>query len=244
MFVTPECNHSTSGALKNAIDFLHREWHNKAAGFVSYGTAGGTRAVEHLRLVMGELQVADVRNQVALSLFTDFEDFSTFRPAPHHTAAVGALLDQVVAWSAALASPRTDVKEVVRRNTEQVQSGGDSALFEELFADGFVDHTPQPGTTPDKDGVRALYRALRSAFPDFSAKIHWQTAEGDVVTTHKTCSGTHLGEFLGIAPTGEHVEFETVDAMRVREGRITEHWGVANQYSVPRQVGVLPAADR
>src|SRR6266851_9239278 len=79
VFVTPEYNHSTSGALKNAIDFLYREWNNKAAGFVGYGGAGGTRAVEHLRLVMGELQVADVRSQVMLSLYADFED-NVFKP--------------------------------------------------------------------------------------------------------------------------------------------------------------------
>jgi NAD(P)H-dependent FMN reductase len=70
VFVTPEYNHGISGALKNAIDFLYREWNNKAAGFVGYGSAGGVRAVESLRLVMGELQVADVRNQVMLSLFS------------------------------------------------------------------------------------------------------------------------------------------------------------------------------
>jgi len=58
VFVTPEYNHATSGALKNAIDYLYHEWNNKAAGFVGYGGAGGTRAVEHLRLVMGELMVA------------------------------------------------------------------------------------------------------------------------------------------------------------------------------------------
>jgi NAD(P)H-dependent FMN reductase len=106
VFVTPEYNHSTSGALKNAIDFLYAEWNNKAAGFVSYGSAGGTRAVEHLRLVMAELQVADVRAQVALSLFTDFENFSTFTPAPHHEQALGTVLDQVLAWSTALAELR------------------------------------------------------------------------------------------------------------------------------------------
>jgi NAD(P)H-dependent FMN reductase len=106
VFVTPEYNHSTSGALKNAIDFLYKEWNNKAAGFVSYGSVGGARAVEHLRLVMGELQVADVRGQVALSLFTDFKDFAQFTPAPHQTEAVGTVLDQVVAWSGALASLR------------------------------------------------------------------------------------------------------------------------------------------
>jgi len=82
VFVTPEYNHATSGALKNAIDFLYCEWNNKAAVFVGYGGSGGTRAVENLRLVMGELQIADVRAQVALSLYTDFENFSVFKPAP------------------------------------------------------------------------------------------------------------------------------------------------------------------
>jgi NAD(P)H-dependent FMN reductase len=106
VFVTPEYNHSTSGALKNAIDFLYPEWNNKAAGFVSYGTDGGTRAVEHLRLVMGELQVADVRAQVALSLHSDFTNYSQFTPAPHQAPAVGTVLDQVVAWSGALAALR------------------------------------------------------------------------------------------------------------------------------------------
>src|SRR5688500_12611996 len=77
VFVTPEYNHGTCAALKNAIDFLYKEWNDKAAGFVGYGSAGGTRAVESLRLVMGEIKVADVRSQVQLSLYTDFESFKT-----------------------------------------------------------------------------------------------------------------------------------------------------------------------
>lgn len=107
VFVTPEYNHSTSGALKNAIDFVYAEWNNKAAGFVSYGSAGGTRAVEHLRLVMAELQVADVRAQVALSLATDFENWSTFAPAGHHQDQVATLLDQLISWSQALRTVRS-----------------------------------------------------------------------------------------------------------------------------------------
>jgi NAD(P)H-dependent FMN reductase len=106
VFVTPEYNHGPSGALKNAIDYLYREWNNKAAGFVSYGSAGGARAVEQLRLVMGELLVADVRAQVMLSLFTDFENFSTFKPAPKHEKSVTAMLDQVIAWGGALKALR------------------------------------------------------------------------------------------------------------------------------------------
>lgn len=102
VFVTPEYNHSTSGALKNAIDYLYREWNNKAAGFVSYGSAGGARAVEHLRQIMAEVQVATVRNQVMLSLMTDFENYSVFKPNPSHEKSLDGMLDQLVAWAGAL----------------------------------------------------------------------------------------------------------------------------------------------
>jgi len=81
---------------------VYAEWNNKAAGFVSYGTAGDARAVEQLRLIMAELQVATVRGQVTLSLFTDFENFSSFHPAGHHDQAVTTMLDQVIVWSQAM----------------------------------------------------------------------------------------------------------------------------------------------
>jgi NAD(P)H-dependent FMN reductase len=102
VIVTPEYNHGTSGVLKNAIDYLYAEWNNKAVGFVSYGAVGGARAAEHLRLVAAELQMADVRQQVALSLFTEFENFSVFKPSEFSARALDALLDQVIAWSTAL----------------------------------------------------------------------------------------------------------------------------------------------
>ena len=106
VFVTPEYNHSISGVLKNAIDYLFAEWNNKAVGFVSYGSVGGARAAEHLRLIAGELQMADVRQQVALSLLTEFENFSVFQPGDYNRAALNTLLDQVIAWSTALAPLR------------------------------------------------------------------------------------------------------------------------------------------
>ncbi len=109
VFVTPEYNHSTSGVLKNAIDFLYTEWNNKAAGFVSYGATGGTRAVEHLRLIMAELQVADVRHQVALSLFTDFGGDGDLVPDAHHGPTLTGMLDEVIAWADALATLRAPI---------------------------------------------------------------------------------------------------------------------------------------
>jgi NAD(P)H-dependent FMN reductase len=107
VFVTPEYNHGTSGALKNAIDFIYREWNNKAAGFVSYGSAGGARAVEHLRLVMAEIQIADVRAQVMLSLATDFEKYTTFAPGPQHAKTLNTLFSQVESWSKAMKTLRS-----------------------------------------------------------------------------------------------------------------------------------------
>jgi len=116
-------------------------------------------------------------------------------------------------------------KAVVRRNTEEVQSKGNFDVFEELFSDDFVDHTTQPGTSPDKAGVRKFYTYMREAFPDFHAEIHWQLADGDRVMTYKTYHGTHDGPFLGIAPTHRKIHFESVDVMRVRNGQITDHLG-------------------
>jgi len=100
--LTPEYNHGTSGALKNAIDYLFREWNNEAAGFVSYGSARGARAVEHLRLVLAELMVATVRAQVMLSRFTDFEKVAKFKPDPRHESEVQTMFDQLIAWAGAL----------------------------------------------------------------------------------------------------------------------------------------------
>jgi NAD(P)H-dependent FMN reductase len=106
VFVTPEYNHSTPGALKNAIDFLYREWNNKAAGFVGYGVVGAARAVEHLRLIAAELQLATVRGQVALSFHHDFENFTTLKPERRQVDALDELLDQLITWSNALAAVR------------------------------------------------------------------------------------------------------------------------------------------
>ena len=106
VFVTAEYNHSIPGALKNALDFLYAEWNNKAAAFVSYGSAGGVRAVEQLRLVASELQIAHVREQVMLSLFEDFENYKDFKPRSLHETALTKTLEQLVAWRKALKTLR------------------------------------------------------------------------------------------------------------------------------------------
>lgn len=107
VFVTPEYNRAPSGVLKNALDYLYAEWNDKAAGIVTYGAAAsGLRAAEALRLILGELQIADVRQSVAFSLIHDFENYSVFRPGPHHAEHLATQLDQLVAWTGALRDVR------------------------------------------------------------------------------------------------------------------------------------------
>ncbi|MEC0371427.1 NADPH-dependent FMN reductase [Paenibacillus chibensis] len=102
VFIVQEYNHSITASLKNALDFARDAWNNKAAGIVSYGSVGGARAAEHLRGILGELSVADVRIHPALSLFTDFENGTVFKPADLHLVNINGMLDQVLAWSGAL----------------------------------------------------------------------------------------------------------------------------------------------
>ena len=120
--VTPEYNHSTPGGLKNAIDYLFAEWNDKAAGFVSYGVHGGVRAVENLRLTLAEVKTATVRSQVALSVYTDVDytglDTSDptvtgiLAPAERHARDLQELIDDLVAWSRALATVRQHSRAV------------------------------------------------------------------------------------------------------------------------------------
>lgn len=107
VFVSPEYNRSIPAVLKNAIDFLYEEWTDKAAGFVSYGAdAGGARAIEHLRVVLGELRVAGVRTMVPLSLHHDFENFTDFAPSQTAVQKADEMLAQLASWARALRTVR------------------------------------------------------------------------------------------------------------------------------------------
>lgn len=107
VFVTAEYNHGIPGALKNALDYLHNEWHDKSAAFVGYGGVGAARAIEQLRSVVAELQMASVRQNVNISMMTEFENFTTFKPGPYQAGFLSTLFDQVVAWATALKTLRS-----------------------------------------------------------------------------------------------------------------------------------------
>ncbi|GAA3303378.1 NADPH-dependent FMN reductase [Glutamicibacter nicotianae] len=106
IFIVGEYNHSVQPALANALSYLNAELNNKAAGMVGYGSAMGSRAVEHLRGILSELQIAHVQKTGMFSLFTDFENFSTFAPTEQSAGSVQPMLEQLLAWSKAMATVR------------------------------------------------------------------------------------------------------------------------------------------
>lgn len=106
VFVTAEYNHSPSGAIKNALDYLKPQFANKAAALVGYGGVGGARAIEHMRAILAELQVATTQRNVNLFLSVDFENFTKFAPGAHQLASVDELFTQLTNWSKALKTLR------------------------------------------------------------------------------------------------------------------------------------------
>ena len=128
-------------------------------------------------------------------------------------------------------------KAMVRRFVDEAQTKGNFDVIDEMCAPDFVDHSPLPGLPPTREGIRILFGLLRSAFPDLRVVISEQLAEDERVVTRKTFVGTHGGEFLGLQPTGNHVEFEVIDILTIRDKRITEHRVVFDQLGLLRQLG-------
>lgn len=174
-------------------------------------------------------------------------DVSTFRltiPVGRRKYLFGAgmLTGSLAVASAAGASPQGELpavqanKELIRRLHEEVQRDGDFALFDQLFADDYVDRTPFGSFPPDREGTRKIYQALRDAFAGWRATIHLMVAAGDLVATYKTYVGVHRGEFLGIAPTAREVRLDAMDFMRVKSAKIVEHWGIADGAGLLQQL--------
>jgi len=117
---------------------------------------------------------------------------------------------------------------VVRRFVEECQVGGNMDTFHALIHPDFVDHTRPPGISPGPEGVLEQFGAFRQVLTGFDVRIVVQVAEGDLVATHKIFSGVHEGDFLGIPASGQRLELAVSDILRIRDGRIAEHWGVLN----------------
>jgi steroid delta-isomerase-like uncharacterized protein len=128
-----------------------------------------------------------------------------------------------------------DHKSILRRFYEEI-SAGNLEVIDELVADDVVEHEEFPGLEPNKEGVKQFFTLFRRAFPDLRMEPHEMLAEGDLVSARVTITGTHDGEFLGMAPTGKPIEVETIDMLRIRGGQAIEHWGVTDSMTMMHQL--------
>lgn len=131
---------------------------------------------------------------------------------------------------------------LIRRFYDEVIGKGEIGLIDELVIDDVVDHEEGlPGQPSGKDGVRFFVNAMREAFPDIRPKTTEPTmADGDLEAARTILTGTHEGELMGVAATGKTVEFESIDIIRIEEGRVAEHWGVTDVMSLMQQLGAVP----
>ncbi len=130
-----------------------------------------------------------------------------------------------------------DPKAVVRGVIDALNRG-DLDAFTQLLAPDAVDRTPLPAQAPGVEGWRRKWKMLYEAFPDVNLAIEECIAEGGTVATRYTMRATHEGEFLGIPPTGKEVEILLLDMIRVRDGKVVEHWGLFDQTALMEQLGV------
>ena len=133
-----------------------------------------------------------------------------------------------------------DNKALVRRFVDEVQSGGNIDLIDEVCSPGFVNHSAPPGIPADREGLKILTAMFRVAFPDSHFTVEDMVAEGDKVVTRKRFHGTHEGEFMGIPPSGRAVSMGLIDIVRVSDGRVVEHWAMGDSLGLMQQLGVMP----
>ena len=131
-------------------------------------------------------------------------------------------------------------KAAVRRVIEEVMNKGNIGLFDELVAPNFVEHALPPGFPPGVQGTKQFFSSLRAAFPDFHYTIEDVIGEGDYVALRVTSQGTMKGEFMGMKPSGKHAVWSSMDYVRLRDGKVVEHWGLDDTLSMLQQLGFAP----
>ncbi len=134
-----------------------------------------------------------------------------------------------------------DIKAMTRELYDRVFNHGDLSAIDRLVAADAVEHTPIPGMPPGAEGVKQITTMYRKAFPDLHIEAEEIVVEGDLVAARVTLTGTHQGEFMGIAPTGRSVRMVGMDMMRVKDGKFVEHWGVEDALGMMQQLGAIPS---
>jgi steroid delta-isomerase-like uncharacterized protein len=133
-----------------------------------------------------------------------------------------------------------DTKTFVRSTTEEIWRTGNASLIEEHMAPNYVLHKPPAGFSPDREGLKAILHAMRSAFPDLRMTVEEVVSEGDKVVQRRLYEGTHKGELFGIPASGKSVSVSQITVTRVAGGKFVEEWAETDFLGLLQQVGVAP----
>ena len=134
-----------------------------------------------------------------------------------------------------------DNKAVVRREIEECWHKGNLVVVEEIYDTNFVDHSPFPGTAPNREGIKQFVKIMRAAFPDIRLNIEDLIAENDKVVERVTATGTNKGEFMGTTPTGKQITVPVITINRFAGNKIVERWSLSDQLAMMQQLGMIPA---
>jgi len=132
-----------------------------------------------------------------------------------------------------------DAKSLVRQFYDAVGAGNFSVI-DELVADDFVDREVFPGLEANREGVKQFFAMVRSAFPDLRMEVREMLADDDLVAVRVIATGTHEGEFMGMSSSGRRIEVQVFDLFRIRDGQVTEHWGLMDAMTMMQQLGGVP----
>lgn len=133
----------------------------------------------------------------------------------------------------------SDIKATMHRVYDEVFSGGNIDVVDELLHEDFVEHEElPPGIPPGRDAPKAYTTMFRSAFPDLKATVQEMLQDGNKVITRSRWTGTHQGEFMGIPPTGRSFDIGAIDIVEFRDGKGIGHWGVQDFATMMEQLGV------
>ena len=133
-----------------------------------------------------------------------------------------------------------EIRSIARRTFEEIMPTGDVDAFRAVTDPNVVDHSARPDERPGIEGAIATMLWLRTVFADQRWEIRQVIVEGDVAVVHATHHGRHVGDRMGIPPTGREVAYDYIHILRFRDGRAVEHWGVRDHLTLMRQLGVIP----
>ena len=124
---------------------------------------------------------------------------------------------------------------------DEMLTKGNLDAMDDYVTDDVVDHEEgMPGQPEGKEGVRFFVNTMREAFSDLKASTDVSLETGDLACARCTITGKHTGEFMGVPATDKSIEFETIDIIRIQDGKCAEHWGVADMMALMQQIGAIP----